>query len=112
MRFKGLPHVGSHYAPVEYGENALTFLGIDESPLANDLFFSQFLPYVTSDRDPFSLPQICRDEILSFADLAILWQTDLQFLQISPLFDAGKCDGKVDVKDPAQSTSVSYRSDS
>jgi hypothetical protein len=30
---KGLPHVGSHYAPVEYGENALTFLGIDESPL-------------------------------------------------------------------------------
>jgi pimeloyl-ACP methyl ester carboxylesterase len=33
VRFKGLPHVGSHYAPVEYGENALTFLGIDESPL-------------------------------------------------------------------------------
>jgi pimeloyl-ACP methyl ester carboxylesterase len=33
VRFKGLPHVGSHYAPVEYGENALNFLGTDESPL-------------------------------------------------------------------------------
>ena len=33
VRFKGLPHVGSHYAPVEYGENALAFLGLDESPL-------------------------------------------------------------------------------
>jgi len=33
VRFKGLPHVGSHYAPVEYGENALKFLGTDESPL-------------------------------------------------------------------------------
>jgi pimeloyl-ACP methyl ester carboxylesterase len=33
VRFKGLPHVGSHYAPVEYGENALMFLGTDESPL-------------------------------------------------------------------------------
>jgi pimeloyl-ACP methyl ester carboxylesterase len=33
VRFKGLPHVGSHYAPVEYGENALTFLDMDESPL-------------------------------------------------------------------------------
>ena len=33
VRFKGLPHVGSHYAPVEYGENALAFLGTDESPL-------------------------------------------------------------------------------
>jgi pimeloyl-ACP methyl ester carboxylesterase len=33
VRFKGLPHVGSHYAPVEYGENALYFLGMDESPL-------------------------------------------------------------------------------
>jgi pimeloyl-ACP methyl ester carboxylesterase len=32
VRFKGLPHVGSHYAPVQYGENALTFLGMDESP--------------------------------------------------------------------------------
>jgi len=34
VRFKGLAHVGSHYAPVEYGENALTFLGMDESPLS------------------------------------------------------------------------------
>lgn len=34
VRFKGLPHVGSHYAPVEYGENALYFLGMDESPLS------------------------------------------------------------------------------
>jgi pimeloyl-ACP methyl ester carboxylesterase len=33
VRFKGLPHVGSHYAPIEYGENALDFLGMDESPL-------------------------------------------------------------------------------
>ncbi|MCX6692263.1 MAG: alpha/beta hydrolase [Methanoregula sp.] len=33
VRFKGLPHAGSHYAPVEYGENALAFLGMDESPL-------------------------------------------------------------------------------
>ena len=32
VRFKGLPHVGSHFAPVAYGENALDFLGIDESP--------------------------------------------------------------------------------
>jgi pimeloyl-ACP methyl ester carboxylesterase len=31
VRFKGLPHVGSNYAPVEYGENALTFLGTNES---------------------------------------------------------------------------------
>jgi pimeloyl-ACP methyl ester carboxylesterase len=35
VRFKGLPHVGSHYAPVEYGENALDFLGMDESPLSH-----------------------------------------------------------------------------
>ncbi|MFA6224863.1 MAG: alpha/beta hydrolase [Methanoregula sp.] len=35
VRFKGLPHVGSHYAPVEYGENALAFLGMNESPLSN-----------------------------------------------------------------------------
>jgi pimeloyl-ACP methyl ester carboxylesterase/predicted small secreted protein len=34
VRFKGLPHVGSHYAPVEYGENALDFLSMDESPLS------------------------------------------------------------------------------
>ena len=33
VRFKGLPHDGSLYAPVEYGENALYFLGMDESPL-------------------------------------------------------------------------------
>ena len=33
VRFKGLPHAGSHYAPVEYGANALAFLGTDESPL-------------------------------------------------------------------------------
>ena len=31
VRFKGLPHAGSHYAPVEYGKNALTFLGTNES---------------------------------------------------------------------------------
>ena len=36
VRFKGLPHVGSHYAPVEYGENALTFLCMDESPLSKE----------------------------------------------------------------------------
>ncbi len=33
VRFKGLPHVGSHYAPVEYGNNALYFLKTNESPL-------------------------------------------------------------------------------
>jgi len=33
VRFKGLPHDGSLYAPVEYGENALNFLGMNESPL-------------------------------------------------------------------------------
>ncbi len=33
VRFKGLPHVRSQYAPVEYGENALNFLGMNESPL-------------------------------------------------------------------------------
>jgi len=27
IRFKGLPHTGYHYAPVQYGECALTFLG-------------------------------------------------------------------------------------
>ncbi|MCX6683712.1 MAG: alpha/beta hydrolase [Methanoregula sp.] len=32
VRFKGLPHAASHYKPVEYGENALYFLGMDESP--------------------------------------------------------------------------------
>jgi len=33
VRFKGLPHAGSDYAPIEYGENALVFLGTNESPL-------------------------------------------------------------------------------
>jgi pimeloyl-ACP methyl ester carboxylesterase len=32
VRFRGLPHAGSDYAPVEYGENALAFLGTNESP--------------------------------------------------------------------------------
>lgn len=35
VRFKGLSHVGSHYAPVQYGENALFFLGTNERPLGN-----------------------------------------------------------------------------
>ncbi|MFA4861248.1 alpha/beta fold hydrolase [Methanoregula sp.] len=33
VRFNGLPHFGSKYAPVQYGENALYFLGMNESPL-------------------------------------------------------------------------------
>ena len=32
VRFKDLPHFGSNYAPVEYGANALAFLGNNESP--------------------------------------------------------------------------------
>jgi pimeloyl-ACP methyl ester carboxylesterase len=32
VRFKGLPHDGSRYAPVQYGENALVFLKTNESP--------------------------------------------------------------------------------
>ncbi len=32
VRFKDLPHIGSRYAPVEYGENALDFFGMNESP--------------------------------------------------------------------------------
>jgi pimeloyl-ACP methyl ester carboxylesterase len=36
VRFRGLTHVGSHYAPVQYGENALCFLGTNESPLGNN----------------------------------------------------------------------------
>ncbi len=32
LRFKGIPHAGYHYAPVEYGESVLFFLGMDESP--------------------------------------------------------------------------------
>ena len=35
VRFKGLSHCGSHYAPVEYAENAIYFLSTDESPLGN-----------------------------------------------------------------------------
>jgi pimeloyl-ACP methyl ester carboxylesterase len=31
VRFRGLPHAGSDYAPVEYGETALAFLGTNES---------------------------------------------------------------------------------
>ncbi len=32
VRFKDLPHIGNHEAPVEYGENALDFFGMNESP--------------------------------------------------------------------------------
>lgn len=32
VRFRDEPHVGSRYAPVEYGENALNFLCMNESP--------------------------------------------------------------------------------
>ena len=32
VRFKDEPHVGSRFAPVEYGENALDFLCMNESP--------------------------------------------------------------------------------
>jgi len=31
VRYKGLPHAASHYAPVDYGNNALAFLGGNES---------------------------------------------------------------------------------
>jgi pimeloyl-ACP methyl ester carboxylesterase len=31
VRYKGLPHAASHYAPVDYGNNALAFLGANES---------------------------------------------------------------------------------
>ena len=31
VRFKGLPHAGSNYAPIEYGKNALACLGTNES---------------------------------------------------------------------------------
>jgi pimeloyl-ACP methyl ester carboxylesterase len=31
VRFKGLPHIGSQKAPVEYGMNGLDFLGMNES---------------------------------------------------------------------------------
>ncbi len=33
VRYKGLNHIGSRYAPVQYGETALFFLGTNESPL-------------------------------------------------------------------------------
>ena len=32
VEFKDLPHIGSGYAPVEYGETTLNFLGVNESP--------------------------------------------------------------------------------
>ncbi|MEN6609329.1 MAG: alpha/beta hydrolase [Methanoregulaceae archaeon] len=32
VRYKGLPHIGSRYAPVQYGETALFFLGTNETP--------------------------------------------------------------------------------
>ncbi|WAI01577.1 alpha/beta fold hydrolase [Methanogenium organophilum] len=32
VRFKGIPHAGSSYAPVEYAEIVTTFLEMDESP--------------------------------------------------------------------------------
>ncbi|MDO8873633.1 MAG: alpha/beta hydrolase [Methanoregula sp.] len=34
VRFKGVPHFGSKYAPIQYGENALFFLGTNESPIS------------------------------------------------------------------------------
>jgi len=33
VRFKGLPHTGYHYAPVQYGESALAFLRMNQSPV-------------------------------------------------------------------------------
>jgi pimeloyl-ACP methyl ester carboxylesterase len=32
VRFKDIPHVGSKYAPVEYGKNALDFFDMNETP--------------------------------------------------------------------------------
>lgn len=32
LRYKDLPHIGSRYAPVEYGKNTLEFLGTNQSP--------------------------------------------------------------------------------
>lgn len=32
VEFRGLPHVGSHYAPVEYGKTVLNFLDVNETP--------------------------------------------------------------------------------
>jgi pimeloyl-ACP methyl ester carboxylesterase len=33
VRFKGLPHTGYHQAPHQYGQNALNFLEMNESPI-------------------------------------------------------------------------------
>ncbi len=33
VRFKGLPHTGYHFAPVQYGESACMFFGINQSPV-------------------------------------------------------------------------------
>lgn len=33
VRFKGLPHTGYHEAPTQYGQNALNFLAMNESPV-------------------------------------------------------------------------------
>ena len=33
VRFKGLPHTGYHKAPIQYGQNALNFLAMNESPM-------------------------------------------------------------------------------
>ena len=33
IQFKGLPHTGYHQAPVQYGQNALNFLAMNESPV-------------------------------------------------------------------------------
>jgi pimeloyl-ACP methyl ester carboxylesterase len=35
VRFAGIPHAGEHYAPVEYGQSVLNFLGMNESPAVN-----------------------------------------------------------------------------
>jgi pimeloyl-ACP methyl ester carboxylesterase len=32
VRFRGIPHAGEAYAPVEYGQSVLNFLGMNESP--------------------------------------------------------------------------------
>jgi pimeloyl-ACP methyl ester carboxylesterase len=32
VRFRGIPHAGEHYAPREYGQSVLNFLGMNESP--------------------------------------------------------------------------------
>jgi pimeloyl-ACP methyl ester carboxylesterase len=35
VRYKGLNHIGSRYAPVQYAETAIFFLGTNESPLTH-----------------------------------------------------------------------------